>query len=73
MPPGTTDLQGSSHKLLLTESAPHTVPALNSSPADHLLIFTIATTAYPPQTRKHEITSLLKPHGTWRSWGWSPA
>lgn len=33
------------------------MPALNSSPADHLLIFTITTTAYPPQTRKHEITS----------------
>lgn len=33
------------------------MPALNSSPADHLLIFTITTMAYPPQTRKHEITS----------------
>lgn len=33
------------------------MPALNSSPADHLLIFTITTTTCPPQTRKHEITS----------------
>lgn len=33
------------------------MPALNSSPADHLLIFTITTTAYPPQTQKHDITS----------------
>lgn len=47
MPRGTTDLQGSLTQLLLTVP-PIPLPALNSSPADHLLIFTIATMAYPP-------------------------